>query len=165
MTTVRGHVRKMKSGKLVEVIPHERQRGTYTPASFKKYEAKFKNLPGSQVYAPEKGTPPFTPSPAGLALTDIAGNIENQLNIPTHATMTGIHSDTPIITVDPGANKNVMFDFQFFKPAVELDEQYNFKTRAVVWRRNPHESSVINVIALKTFETLNKAINFAKRFI
>jgi hypothetical protein len=168
MTRIKGHIRTLRSGKTTQVVSHERKMREYSSKkkypSFVRYESVYKQLPSSQIYAPEKGEPPFKPSPAGLALTDIAGNIESQLNVPTHAQMSGIHSDNPIITVDPGANKPFMFDFQFFKPATELDldRQYNFKTRAVVWNREPHTGSVTTVFAMKTFDKLKKAIEFVK---
>ncbi len=169
MTMVKKHYRKLKNGRTVEIKPHERFRRSSNNSSLSpnspNYGMRFEQFQNPKFKSENQLSSTFTPSVQSSKLTDIAGRIQRKFGIPIQTNMEGIHSNSPVISVEPLDNSNVSFDFKMFQPAGLLDDQYNFKTQAVVWNKATEEESVKTLKAMKTFNKLKKAIEFAKEYI
>ena len=169
MTMVKKHYRKLKTGRVVEIKPHERFRRSIKNSGLSPntpdYGMRFEQFQNPQFQPESQRLSTFTPSVQSSKLADIAGRIQKKFGIPVQTDMTGIHSDSPVISVEPLEDSNVSFDFKMFQPAGLLDEQYNFKTQAIVWDKATSEETAKTLKAMKTFEKLKKAIEFAKEYI
>lgn len=150
---VKAHKRRTPSGKYTSVRAHTRK------------VSEDRVPPSVQRYAKEKGEPPFQITVAYRVLSKIAERMEDALGAATASRLSGIHSDEPIISVDPGASNPYVFDFHLMEPVEDYLATGDSQTKVLVWSRKPHTKQKIKVISARTFETIKEAVEHAKRWV